>query len=95
MSEGFDRIPTSAEVYAVLMARHKDQMRCYGSFSDPDGTFNGGPGERGRMHTMWALDGTDFPILEIRTEWDIDPEKPSARHNETSKYWLIVGNREA
>ncbi|MCA7900719.1 hypothetical protein LGM39_15170 [Burkholderia cepacia] len=95
MSDDFKRIPTSAEVYAVLMARHKDQMSCYGSFSDPDGMFNGGPGERGRMHTLWALADTDFPILEIHTEWEIDPAQPSKRLNMTSKHWLIVGKREA
>lgn len=88
------RIPTSAEVYAVVMARHRDDMVAYGSFSDPDGTFNGGPGEVGRMDTMWALRDTDFPILEINTRWDIEPGGIQ-RRNQTSDYWLIVGKDES
>jgi hypothetical protein len=93
--EDFERIPTSPEVYAVIMARHREHMTCYGSFSDPDGTFNGGPGERGRMVTTWAIAGCDFPILEIRTSWDIDHEKPHKRINEKHEHWLCVGKREA
>lgn len=94
MSNEFERIPTSAEVYAVLRARHGDQMRVYASFSDPDGTFNGGPGEIGRMDTIWSIDGCDFPILEIKTTWDIDPVRPHQRTNVESSYWLLVGRKE-
>lgn len=90
MMSDFHRIPTSAEVYAVIMARHRDEMSCFASFSDPDGTFNGGPGQVGRMDTAWGLRGTDFPILEIKTRWDIDP-LTMGRRNQTSEYWLIVG----
>lgn len=95
MSNDYTRIPTSPEVYAVLRARHGDQMRVYASFSDPDGTFNGGPGEVGRMDTIWSIDGCDFPILEVKTTWDIDFERPHHRVNPKSAYWLLIGRKEA
>jgi len=84
------KIPTSPEVWAVIRSRHGKEMGVYSSFSDPDGTFNGGPGERGEMQTAWALPGADFPIIEARTTWDIDPEQPHKRINERSEYWIIA-----
>ena len=38
------QITTSAEVWAVIKARHGNDLSVFESFSDPDGTFNGGPG---------------------------------------------------
>ena len=86
----YTRIPTTAEVFAVLRARHHNDMKCFSSFSDPTGTFMGGPGERGRMETAYCLEGADFPLIEARTTWDISQEKPHERMNEAHEYWLIV-----
>lgn len=94
MRNEFERIPTSPEVYAVIRARHGSQMTVYATFSDPDGTFNGGPGERGRMETVWGIEGCDFPILEARTTWDIDPDQSHKRINEKHEYWLLIGRKE-
>jgi hypothetical protein len=88
----FKRTSTSAEVYAVLRARHGDAMTVFASFSDPDGTFVGGDGTRGRMETVWAL--MDAPLLEVRTTWDIDPAKPSTRINSKNEYWLCAATDE-
>ncbi|KVP76889.1 hypothetical protein WJ94_15870 [Burkholderia ubonensis] len=93
--DDFYRLQTSAEVYAVIMAKHRDQMRCYASFSDPDGTFNGGPGERGRMDTIWSIDGCAFPILEINTTWNIDPAQPFKRLNLRSVHFLCLPKKES
>jgi hypothetical protein len=87
------RIPTTPEVWAVIHASHKGRIQVYSSFSNPDGTFQGGPGERGVMETEYALGGTDFPILKARSEWDIGPD--GKRSNETHKYWLCVAVKES
>lgn len=87
-------IPTSAEVVAVIRARHGKDLQPFGSFSDPDGTFNGGAGEVGRMETSYGFRHCDFPILEIRTRWDIDQVSPHKRLNETHEYWLCIGKHE-
>lgn len=87
------KIPSTAEVWAVIHASHRGRIQVYGSFSDPTGTFNGGPGERGVMETLYSLGGTDFPIMKARTEWDIGPD--GAKSNETHKYWLCVAIKEA
>lgn len=86
------RIPTSAEVAAVIRARHGKELIVFGSFSDPDGRFNGGSGEQGRMETMWGFVNTDAPILEARTTWDIDVEHEHKRINERHEYWLCINN---
>lgn len=87
------RISTSAEVAAVIRARHGKELVVFSSFSDPDGTFNGGAGERGRMETAWGFKGADAPILEARTTWDIDPEHDYRRINEQHEYWLCAATQ--
>jgi hypothetical protein len=90
----YSRLITSAEVYAVIMARHRDQMSAFGSFSDPDGTFNGGSGAVGRMDTIWGIAGCDYPILEIKTRWDIDLEQPHKRINQAHSYFLLMAEKD-
>lgn len=90
----YTRLATSAEVYAVIMAKHRDQMASFATFSDPDGTFNGGPGAVGRMDTVWGIAGCDYPILEIQTRWDIDPEQPHKRVNQAHSYFLLMAKKE-
>ena len=64
----YTRVSTSAEVWAVIHARHKDLI-VFSSFSDPDGTFNGGSGETGRMETSYGFKGSDCPLMEYRQTW--------------------------
>lgn len=89
----FVKIPSTAEVWAVIHASHKGRMQLHSSFSDPDGTFNGGAGVRGVMETGYSLGGTDYPILLARSEWDIAPD--GKRSNETHRYWLCVAVKES
>jgi hypothetical protein len=85
---------TSAEVWAVLRARHAQAMTVTSSFSDPTGTFNGGPGEHGVMETTYGLDGADYPLIGARTTWRVNPEKPSERIDERHAYFLFVTMKE-
>lgn len=87
------KIPTSPEVWAVIRARHPE-LKPFSSFSDPDGTFNGGPGERGRMETSYGFPNADFPILEASTTWIIDHAQPSSRIEQKNEYWLCIGKQE-
>jgi hypothetical protein len=89
------RIATSAEVAAVIRARHDKELAVFASFSDPDGTFNGGAGERGRMETAWGFKGADAPILEARTTWTIDRKQQHKRIEEKHEYWLCAAKEEA
>lgn len=84
------RMPTSAEVFAVIRARHSKDLDIYGSFSNPDGRFNGGPGEMGEMHTIYSLKGAVTPFIEARTTWTIDPEQQHKRIDENHEYWLCL-----
>lgn len=86
------RIATSAEVYAVIFARHRHQLKVFSSLSDPDGN-QFGDGTTGRMETELYIDGADCPLLKIRTTWPITldgngnarPARDEERHNE---YWI-------
>jgi len=87
---------TSAEVYAVIWARHRDELRAFGSFSDPEGSSPYGNGTP-TMETSWCLPKSDFPLIEIRTTWDkeTDAERRSnKRINEKHQYWLCLPIKE-
>lgn len=88
MSDDYKRIPTSPEVWAVIKARHPD-LRVYASFSDPDGTFNGGSGETGVMETTYGFAEADYPLMEARTTWRIEPGS-FKRHDTEHQYWLCA-----
>lgn len=81
-------IETSAEVWAVIHARHKDQLKVFSSFSDPGGTQFGGPGIEGRMETCYGIDGADYPLIGARTTWEIGDG--GQRRNERSVYYLFA-----
>lgn len=91
MSE-YLKIPTTPEVAAVIRARHGSALKCFESFSDPDGTFNGGTGTVGRMETAYGFDGATHPILWCKTTWIINPDKPHRRIDEEHQYWLCCAN---
>ena len=83
---------TSPEVWAVIFARHKEDLEVTSTFSDPSGTFMGGPGEVGRMETCYHLRGADFPLLGARTTWDIG-EKPHDKRRH--QYFIFIARNEA
>ena len=86
----YKRVQTSAEVWAVIRARHQD-MRVFSSYSAPDGDRHGDP-TKGRMFTSLGFDNGDYPIMEAETTWDLGDDK--TRNNLESKYWLCLPNKE-
>ena len=77
---------TSAEVYAVIRAKHGD-MVVFSSYSNPTG--NDGMTTKSQMHTEWGFAGDDIPVIGIATYWDAGDG--TERKNVTSEYWLCVG----
>jgi hypothetical protein len=79
------KIETSAEVWAVIHARHNLQV--FGSFSAPGGSPWGDP-DQAEMQTSYCFHGSDWPLLEARTTWRIDRSDPVKRYDEKREYWL-------
>ncbi|MFA6125490.1 hypothetical protein [Sphingomonas sp.] len=84
----YRKMRTSAEVWAVIRAAHPELV-VFGSFSAPCGQAHGDP-TRSRMETSYGFAGSYFPVIEARTTWDWNPEKPSDRANEKHEYWLCL-----
>jgi hypothetical protein len=83
----YKRVPTSAEVWAVIRARHPEMVP-FGSYSAPDGDEFGEP-SKGKMFTSYGFSGCDFPVIEAQTTWDISDCK-TLRSNERHEYWLCL-----
>jgi len=88
----YKRVSTSAEVWAVIRARHPE-MCVFGSYSAPDGDQFGDPG-KGKMFTSYGFKQGDYPVIEAETTWDIDREHPCNRKNARHEYWLCLPNKE-
>lgn len=88
----YKRVQTSAEVWAVIRARHPE-MRVFWSYSAPDGDHFGNQ-SKGKMFTSYGFEHGDYPVIEAQTTWDIDPETPYKRANEQHEYWLCLPKKE-
>lgn len=86
-------VPTSAEVIACIRIKHKDDLGVFSSFSDPDGTWQGGPGGTGRMMTEYCFKFQSIPLFKMETTWDIGVLS-WCRENEKTEYWLCVCEEE-
>lgn len=89
MNDEYKRVPTSAEVWAVIRARHPNLVP-FGSYTAPEGDYFGGDSSHGRIFTSYGFEGHDYPVIEAETTWDIDQSEPSKRHNEQHEYWLCL-----
>jgi len=87
----YRRVPTSAEVWAVIRARHPE-LRVHSSYSAPDGDRFGDP-SKGKMLTSYGFEHSDYPIIEAQATWDITAEKTYSRVNERHEYWLCIPAR--
>lgn len=84
------KVPTSAEVWAVIRARHKD-LKPFSSYSAPDGDQFGNPSQAVMM-TEYGLPNAPCALIGARTTWDVP--RPGMcqcdRPNEATEYWLCV-----
>lgn len=87
------KIATSAEVYAVIFARHRDQLVPFSSFSDPEGGFSGGPRVLGMMSTEYCFKNADAPMIGICTTWPIAEDGKEG--NRSHEYWLCLPKEES
>lgn len=73
-------IETSAEVYAVIMAKHKKDFKVHSSFSDPDGNGYSYSSGKPEMITEWGFKKAEIPLLKIecrkenkeQTDWSYE-----------------------
>ena len=84
-------IPTPPEVYAAVYKAHS--LKTFSSFTDPTGTFRGGPGEEGRIETVLGLEGADYPLFALRTTFPLD-ETGKQCGDWVHEYYLIVAVKE-
>ena len=84
----YKRVATSAEVWAVLHARHPE-MVVYGSYSTPKGDEFGDMNQ-GKMISSYGFPHGNFPIIEYQVTWDINRDKPNERANQCREYWLCL-----
>lgn len=87
------RIPTSAEVWAVIRAKHNSDLVVFSSYSAPDGDQFGDPGIAVMM-TEYGLNDADYPLIGAKTTWDAHHEVYSKERNENTEYWLCVPEHE-
>jgi len=71
-------LETSAEVYAVIFARHKKDLSPHSSFTDMDGNGYHYSSGKPEIMTEWGFRDSDSPLLKIvqskenkeQKEWD-------------------------
>jgi hypothetical protein len=85
----YKTVETSPEVWAVIRARHPELVP-FSTYSAPDGDYLGGNTSKGEMFTSFGFPGSDYPIMEARTTWEINPEERWKRNNEQHRYWLCL-----
>ena len=71
-------VKTSREVWAIIRARHPELVPHETASFMCD------------MFTSYGFPGADFPIIEARTTWESDPDRPNHRINEQSRFWLCI-----
>ena len=88
MRDEHKKIPTSAEVFAVIMAAHRKDLGVFSSYSNPTGSD--GLTNTPQMFTEWGFRGSDFPLIGHESRWE-KGGKDHERVNEENTYWICVG----
>jgi len=93
VSFAWDKVPTTVEVYRLLLTTHQHQLSVFETDSDPEGYYTGR--RQGQMMTVWGLKGADAPLFGAESKWDILRTQPGdaswpvqGRINEKHEYWL-------
>ena len=87
----YKRLATSAEVWAVIRAKHSEDLGVFSTISEPEGSPYG-DSRHCRMMTEYGVYGADTPIIGAETTWQKHPVNERERVDETTKYWLCVVN---
>ncbi len=87
------KIPTSAEVYAVIWAKHCDELRPFASYTYCDGIPYGNP-DRGEVMTEWGIENSDVALIGSLQTYDIVRSEKSTGHiNRQFEYWICVAQQ--
>ena len=78
-------IKTTAEVWAVIHARHREDLVVFSSYSAPDGDEFGNS-DQCIMKTEYGFERSDYPLIGAETRWD----KGSRQATESTEYWLCI-----
>jgi hypothetical protein len=68
-------IETSAEVYAVIMAKHKKEMSVFSSYTDTTGTCHLWSNGHPEMMTEWGFNKSDKPLLKAESTKEHESDK--------------------
>ena len=88
------KVTTSAEVYAVIWAKHGDNMKVFATYSAPDGDPYGNS-DKCEMYTEWGFNNSDIPLISCRIQWDKDQESPANRLNVSRTYQIFSAMEES
>ena len=68
-------LETSNEVYSVIFAKHRKQLKPFASFTD--GSGNGYPFSTGHPEiiTEWGFENSEQPLLKIRQTKESESDK--------------------
>ena len=75
-------IETTLDVWKEIRKTHPE-MIVYSSYSAPN-EFDCG----GEMYTSYGFSEGDYPVIAIKTIWDIDPGNPYDHLNKKSTFWF-------
>ena len=87
--DNYKRITTSAEVWAVIRARHSNDLGVFSTISEPDGDPFGNSCHC-RMMTEYGFKDSDYPLIGAETTWQKHPVNEFDRVNEKHEYWLCM-----
>ena len=65
----YKEIETSAEVVAVIWAKHRKELIVFESYTDPDGTCPMGNGMP-KAETAWGISGSSDPLFRTVHTWE-------------------------
>ena len=83
------KISTSAEVWAVIRARHANDLVVFSSYSAPDGDPYRSS-DKCEMMTEYGFKDSDYPFIGARTTWQKHPTIEYKREHEKHEYWLCI-----
>lgn len=78
-------IETSAEVYAVIFAKHRKQLAPFASFTDSNGDGYEFSSGRPEVMTEWGFRDCEKPLLKIRQTKERASDK-----DWNCEYWIFA-----